>query len=225
MIMKKTLYLNPCSLKKALLTASFFCMVFAITAQDYQGNYPRDDEFKTIFGGRNLGGYGGIGIGYTLVENRPGISFDGRAGALMGHSFAIGIGGAGFINSAEEVQALNQQIFLSGGYGGVFAEYILFPKFPVHLSFPVLAGLGAMNAASITATQSDGTQENYIERTIVFMIVEPAVELEFSFTRWLRMAGYFSYRFTTDVGLDDDIASPDALTNYNAGLRFKFGKF
>ena len=57
------------------------------------------------------------------------------------------------------------------------------------------------------------------------MIIEPGVELEFSFTQFFRMAGYFSYRFTTDVGLEDDIASPDALTNYNAGLRFKFGKF
>lgn len=214
-------------MKKILSIIPILVLLFcpAVNAQEQAFVSQPEDEFKTIFGGRNLGGYGATGIGYTIIDGRPGVSFDGRAGALLNHSFAIGVGGAGFISSDEEIEALNQRIFLSGGYGGVFAEFIVLPKFPVHLSFPVLGGLGAMTAASLTARQSDGTQHNNIERTLVFMIVEPAVELEFSLTHSIRLAGYFSYRFTTDVFMEDGIATSDALTNYSAGLRIKFGKF
>ncbi|MBN1950504.1 MAG: hypothetical protein JW801_04830 [Bacteroidales bacterium] len=208
-----------------ILPLMIFGLAISVNAQEFGNLAQPQDEFKTIFGGRNLGGYGAAGIGYTLVDDRQGISFDGRFGAMLNHSFAMGVGGAGFINSDEEITALNQRIFLSGGYGGVFAELILLPKFPVHLSFPVLAGLGGITAASVTATSGDGTIQNNIQRTLVFMIVEPAVELEFSFTRTFRLAGYFSYRFTTDVFMEDGIAASDALTNYSAGLRIKFGKF
>jgi hypothetical protein len=201
-------------------------MLLPLIAQDFTEGIPRDDEFKTILGGRNYGGYGAAGIGFTYVEGRPGISFDGRAGAVLGHVFTIGVGGVGFINTAEEVPSLNQRMFLTGGYGGVFGELTLFPKSPIHVSFPVLGGFGAMTAASITATQSDDTQNNNIESTTVFMIVEPAAELEFSFTRSFRMSAYFSYRFTTDVEMiDGDVSSSDALNNYTLGLRVKFGKF
>lgn len=211
-------------MKKIYLVLSFLYIFSLAGAQQYS----RDDEFKTIFGGKTIGGYGGIGIGYTLIDDRPGLSFDGRAGAVLGKSFALGVAGAGFMNSAQDYEALNERIALSGGYGGVFAEYILFPRWPVHLSFPVVGGLGAMTAASLTATQSDGTQQNNIKTTMVFMIVEPGVELEFTFTRFFRMAGYFSYRFTTGTDMifqNVELASPDALVNYNAGLRFKFGRY
>lgn len=212
-------------MKKINIFVLLLFSFIGLNAQDYEANLNKDDEFRTIFGGRTVGGYGGIGVGYTLIENRPGVTFDARAGAILGHSFAVGVAGTGFLNSYTYMQALNTDVSLTGGYGGIFGELILFPGSQVHVSFPVLAGLGAIASTSWTPTQGNSTYQNNIEQTMVFMIIEPAIELEFNFTRFFRMAGYFSYRFTTDVEMDDDYASPDALTNYSAGLRFKFGKF
>ncbi len=212
-------------MKKVFVLAVFLAFLGSTYAQEEDIKYRDPNEFKTIFGGKKIGGYGGIGVGYTLIEDRPGVSFDARGGVILGHSFALGIGGAGFVNSSEYVLADNADISLAGGYGGIFGEFILFPRSQVHVSFPVLAGIGAIAATSMIENDSNYEYQSSVEQTSVFMIVEPAIELEFNFTRFFRMAGYFSYRFTTDVEMDNIYASPDALINYSVGVRVKFGKF
>jgi hypothetical protein len=211
---------------KKLFVLCITVLLFAsVGAQEDEIYYPEVDEFKTIFGGQSLGGYGSIGVGYTLVDDRAGISFDARGGVVMGHSFAIGIGGAGFINTEEFVQSITADVSLTGGYGGIFGELILMPKYPVHLSFPVLVGMGAVAATSWSELNTGYDYQSQVEEVSIFMIVEPSVELEFNFTKFFRMAGFFSYRFTSDIDMDSEFASPGALVNYTAGMRFKFGKF
>ena len=211
-------------MKKIFLFPVLIMFLVATYAQDEEIRYRDPNEFKTIFGGKTLGGYGGLGVGYTIIEDRPGVTIDARGGVILGHSFALGIGGCGFLNSYEYLQADNADISLTGGYGGLFGEFILFPRSRIHLSFPVLAGIGAIASTSWMET-GDTPYRNNIGQTSIFMIVEPAVELEFNFTRFFRLAGYFSYRYTTDIEMDEQYASPDALINYSVGMRFKFGKF
>jgi hypothetical protein len=212
-------------MKKAFLIVISLVFFLALHAQDEEYGYRNRDEFKTIFGGRSLGGYGSLGIGYTLIEDRPGVSFDARGGVVLGHSFAVGVGGVGFINTEEFVPSITADVSLTGGYGGIFGEFIVLPRSQVHLSFPILAGMGAMAATSWTQVNTDVNYESVVEQVSIFMIVEPSVELEFNFTRFFRMAGFFSYRFTTDIDMDREFASAGSLINYTAGLRFKFGKF
>ncbi len=207
----------------------YFFLIFCLTtglvfAQEGNGEY-RSDEFKTIFGGRSVGGYGGIGVGYTTIASRQALVFDARGGVILGHSLAIGFGGAGFINEYEENTALNKEVSMVGGYGGIFIEPILLPKFPVHLSFPVLVGIGGAAYTSFVKENDNGyTDENNVEETSsAFFVLEPSAELEFNFTRWLRMAAFMSYRYTSD--LEMNYTQPDALSTYTAGVRFKFGKF
>jgi len=212
-------------MKKLYLVLVLYLLSSTIYAQDEENRHNDPNEFKTIFGGKTLGGYGGIGVGYTIIEDRPGVTFDARGGVILGHSFALGVGGTGFFNSYEYLQAENADISLTGGYGGFFGEFILLPRSQVHLSFPVLAGLGAIAATSWVDADNDSPYQNDIGQTSIFMIVEPAVELEFNFTRFFRMAAYFSYRYTTDIEMDEQYASRDALINYSVGMRVKFGKF
>jgi len=184
----------------------------------------RDDEFKTVFGGKKVGGYGGIGIGYSTIDSKPAAVFDARGGVILGHSFGLGIGGAGFINAYEYDPALNRQVSLVGGYGGFFAEPILFPKSRVHLSFPVLVGIGGAAYTSwVKSDNDDFTQDSNVEETAVFLVVEPAAELEFNFTRFFRMAAFLSYRYASDLDMTN--VGPEPLNEFSAGLRFKFGKF
>lgn len=211
-------------MKRIYLLLALLIGLAGISAQEEDRDY-RQDEFKTIFGGRSVGGYGGFGVGYTLIDNRDAVVFDGRGGVILGHSLALGVGGAGFINEYADNPALNKQVSMVGGYGGVFIEPILFPKFPVHLSFPVLVGMGGAAYTSFVKDESSGyNDENNVEETSsVFLVVEPSAELEFNFTRWFRMAAYISYRYTSDIEMN--YTSPDPLSTYSAGVRFKFGKF
>ena len=212
-------------MKRIYVIVVFLAGMMSIQAQQEEESY-RNDEFKTIFGGREIGGYGGIGVGYSEIDSRPAVVFDARGGIILGHSLAMGVGGAGFINEYENDPALNREVSLVGGYGGFFLEPILLPKYPVHLSFPVLVGMGgAANTSFVRNDNSDITQDNSVEETSkVFLVVEPSAELEFNLTRFMRMAAYFSYRYTSDLGFEEDIPS-DALISYTVGMRIKFGKF
>jgi len=210
-------------MKNIIILCSAIFLGLPLMGQDEQIKERNQDEFKTIFGGKTVGGYGGMGIGYTIVDDRPAICFDARGGIILGHSFALGIGGSSFINTSKYVQADNMDISLTGGYGGLFGELILLPRRRVHLSFPVLIGIGAISATSLVDDNTD--YYSNIEQTAIFMVVEPSAELEFNFTRFFRFAGFFSYRYTSDIDLNELYASPDALTNYSAGIRVKFGKF
>ncbi len=203
-----------------LLAAVLFCVSF-VKAQDEDYH---DDEFKTVFGGKEVGGYGGIGIGYTTIDSKPALVFDARGGIILGHSFSLGIGGAGFINSYEYDPALNKDVSLVGGYGGIYGELILFPNSRIHLSFPVLAGIGGAAYTSWIQDQNDDyPQSSNVEETSVFLVVEPAAELEFNFTTFFRMAVFLSYRYASDLDLTN--VGPTPLNEFSAGLRFKFGKF
>jgi hypothetical protein len=199
-------------------------VVFCVATLSAQNEDYHDDEFKTVFGGKKVGGYGGIGIGYSTIDERPAIVFDARGGVVLGHSFSLGIGGAGFINTYEYNPALNREVSLVGGYGGFYAEPILFPKARIHLSFPVLAGIGGAAYTSWVKGEYDEiSQENNVEETSVFLVLEPSAELEFNFTRFFRMAAFLSYRYASD--LDMTSVGPTPLNEFSAGLRFKFGKF
>jgi hypothetical protein len=207
-----------------LLLVLLFCAGYLL-AQDEEAVYhDSDEEFKTLFGNKEFGGYGGIGLGYSKIDDKHALVFDARGGVIIGHSIAIGFGGAGFINSYEYDQAINKDVSLVGGYGGIFVEPIVFPKSKVHLSFPVLFGIGG--AAKTTfekENDNDYQQENNIEESSMFLVIEPSAELEFNLLKFMRMAAFFSYRFTNDLEIEN--VMEDALANYTVGVRFKFGSF
>lgn len=206
-----------------LYLALIFCSGFVMAQDDEVVFHDSDEEFKTIFGGKKLGGYGGIGLGYTQIDGKHAFIFDARGGVVFGHSWVMGFGGAGFINSYESNVTTNEKESLVGGYGGIFIEPVLFPNSVVHVSFPVLFGVGGVAKTSFVKNDNYYQQENSVEETSVFMLIEPAVELEFNLTKFMRMSGYFSYRFTNDIDIEGIMK--DALVNYSVGIRFKFGKF
>lgn len=209
----------------------FFSLFFIISSV---GVFSQDEaEFKTIFGGRNVGGYGSFSVGYSLIDTSHAMVFNARGGVILGHTLAMGIGGSGFVSEYQFDDRLNLKGSLSGGYGGVFMELILAGKSPIHLSIPCLVGVGG---AAYTKWTSEGTnyeRTNEVEDVTTFLVFEPGVELEFNMTKFFRLAGFFNYRYTTDLDLTitDTSGEPiplvntKALNTYSAGLIFKFGIF
>lgn len=190
------------------------------SAQDYKEN----DQISTIFSkDRRNGGYGALSLSYTQIDSKDAFMMGARGSWIIDHSFAIGLGGCGFINDVNYHGWLNNDLDnnLAGGYGGIYLEPIIAPRLPVHISIPVLLGIGA-----ITNIEDHRDWENWTlddSDNDVYLVFEPAVELEFNMTRHLRLAGSLGYRFTSKIDIRN--TNPDILEGTNVGLIFKFGRF
>lgn len=208
-------------MKQLIILFSIVLLTQTLTAQD---NYNNDGEIRTIFSqNRSNGGYGAFSIGYSEIDNKDAIIMGARGGWIINHSFAIGLGGYGFVNDINYDNVFHDDLEynLAGGYGGLFLEPIIGPSMPVHLSFPILFGLGGI--AYVEHHNSWDRWWADDEQSDVFWVFEPAAELEFNLAKHFRLAATVSYRFTSNI--DMNYTDPDILEGFTAGLVFKFGKF
>lgn len=212
-------------MKRILLLLAIFSLsisTFSQAVEDETTEKRKDDEIKTLIGGSDeIGGYGGLSVLYSQIDAKDAIVFGARGGLIMGHMFAMGIGGAGFVNDAHYDFALDRNVSLTGGYGGMFFEPILLPKFPVHLSVPVLIGIGGVAYTSVERTEWD--DQYFVEDSETFLLVEPGIELEMNITHFFRFAMGAYYRYTSEIELLN--TDKDVLNGFSFGVNFKFGKF
>ncbi len=192
----------------------------------YRDNQCNSNEVRTLFGqNAGNGGYIGFTMGYSIIADRNAMVLGGRGAYIMGHSLGLGLGGYAFINEPIYDGFSNLYFNLAGGYGGFLIEPIIFGKWPVHLSFPVLFGAGAVAWTSYSDDFFErwDTYDPLLEDASAFLVLEPAAELEFNLVRWMRLSFYTSYRYTTRLDLLD--VSPWSLNGWNAGMTLKLGSF
>jgi hypothetical protein len=209
-------------MKKILMVLILASGAFYASAQidDQQNN----DEIRTIFSKHHRNGwYGAFSSGYGKVDSKDALISGGRLMFIFDRVLGIGFGGSGFFNDLNNYHfssgrpAVNT---LAGGYGGLIIEPIAGGKLPVHLSFPILAGIGGV-AVNESGWWSDG---NYFEGVSdTYLVFEPSAELEFNLTKFLRASAYTSYRFTSKINLEQ--AGPNSLEGLNVGFTIKLGKF
>jgi hypothetical protein len=218
-------------MKKILFIALLVFMSSLIFAQiDEEGlqKEPRNDEIQTLFPrgrGGSVGGYGELSVLYSQIDGRDAFIFGARAGVLMGHMMTLGLCGSGFFNDPKPYPGIPDDVSIAGGYGGLFFEPILLPKFPVHIAIPVTIGVGGVAAARMYDYSVNN--DYYLEESDAYMVIEPGIELEFNFTRFFRFSIGGYYRYTTDVDLYvGTVKVPtDILRGFSGGINFKFGKF
>ena len=213
-------------MKKTSLILLFSILIPAgILAQDPEFQYYKNKELKTLLGrNRSGGGYGSFTAGYTTIDDKHALLFGGRFSWIASHTVGIGFGATGFINEFHYEPSLDRDVFLTGGYGGIYIEPILLPRFPVHLSFPVLFGAGGISFIS----KDEGFNNNFIEDSKAFLIIEPSAELELNLTKFFRLAFGVSYRMPTqfDVGLPGNYTiDVESLKTPSYTVTMKLGKF
>ena len=212
---------------KKILLLSAILILFSMTlkSQDPEFEYYKNKEIKTLLGRNRSGGaYGSCSIGYSMIDNKNAVLMGGRLSWIASHCVGIGIGGTGFINEFHYEHSLDRQVFLTGGYGGIYIEPILLPRFPVHLSFPVLLGAGGI---SYVSTDPD-FNNHFIEDSKAFLLIEPAAELELNLTKFFRLSFGASYRYPTpfNVGISGSpSANAESLKGMSYMVTFKLGKF
>ncbi|MFH0866864.1 MAG: hypothetical protein V1904_11765 [Bacteroidota bacterium] len=195
-------------------------MLFATTivlAQDKNDSLKKKNEIKTVFGNKKVpqGVYFGFSVGYSIIKDKDAFTSGARLMWVIGHSFAWGLAGSGFANNFHSDAGSS----LQGGYGGLMFEPILLPKYPVHLSFPVMLAAGGVAKVNADMWESDYMADD----DDAFFIAEPGVELEMNLLKFVRLSVGVTYRFTTDIYLANE--SHDVLNGLNTMVSLKFGKF
>ena len=182
-----------------------------------------DQEIHTLFKKEKRDGfYGAFSIGYSPIDNKNAMTVSSRGCWIMDHFFSLGIGGTAFVNNLEGLNLnfsdqSNNGTNLAGGYGGIILEPILLPLKPLHLSFPIMIGVGATGKFDNYSYFSTYLVNDF------FWVVEPQAEVEVNFTRWLRLSIYAGYRYTSELNITD--ISKDALRGYSTGVTIKMGLF
>ena len=205
----------------------------------------KNEEMKTLFKRSSTdkminGGYGSFSIGYSQIDSKDALQFGGRVAWIANHKFALGLAGYGFVNNIQKDYNYDpSNYFIAGGYGGIFFEPILMPNRPVHVSFPILFGVGGVSAVEANdwdkSSYYDDKKSNYYD-TDAFLVFEPGVDIEFNIVKFFRIALGASYRLTNGVNLnykylDKNYAEhnikidKNALDSFTFNIGFKFGWF
>lgn len=224
-------------MRKLVLITLVLCFVSMLQAQE-------KEEMKLLFPRTNKngrvshGGYGSLSFGYTKIDNQDAVLIGGRLAWVANHRFAMGLAGQGFFNNLDKDYDYNNpgDYSLAGGYGGLFIEPIIMPNYPVHISIPVIMGVGGVAATKRDNWEQYEYNNNYYYDSDVFLVFEPGVDVEFNIARFFRLAIGGSYRMTNGINLrykyiddfnveQETIVAKDALDGFNLKLSLKFGWF
>jgi hypothetical protein len=198
----------------------------------------KPDEVQTLFAGKghhtkiSLGWYVGPTATYTQFGGKnafmPGI----EGGIIMNHFFSIGLAGSITANVNNlyfhNVQDTMGACFI-GGYAGVKLEFTVFPKFPVHFSFPLLIGGGGSAYLHQYNYLYDNNWHNYNSSDYKvldwnsFFILEPGIRAEVNIVKFLRFWVGGTYRWVPNYKLMN--TNSDFMSNFNLSAGLKFGKF
>ncbi len=149
-----------------------------------------------------------------------------KAAMLLDNKFAFGISAGGFVtetkfeglNDIGEWGLLNTVV----AYGGFYFDYIIPGNLPVQISFPNLVGVAGVTLFSSVYNTPGRTDEEMVEGG-VFFIYEPAVNLEFNITSYLRIGFGGGYRLA--IKGDMDRLSAKDMSDPTFNFSIKIGSF
>lgn len=196
-------------------------------------SHAQDEERpRTLLGDSNqvTGAYFAITGRYTGVLSSDVLHIGFSGAVVINHRVALGVMGTGSTgpikNDAYRVylEANGQTNDLSGlelryGYWGLLVEPILWHRSAVHVTLPVVIGMGSA-AYSFPPPNSNGIQRNRTDGQ-AFFAFEPGLEVELSVVNGFRIGFGGSYLYTSDITLPETPA--DVLRTPMARMTFKFG--
>ena len=186
----------------------------------------RESEIKTIFGNNHSNGfYMSIDLGFSDMNKSQMIETGQRMAWIVDHSVAIGIFGTGFVsanNFDKQINGVNSSLSIAGGYGGFLIEPILFAKKPVHVTFPMMIGVGG--AGYDTYTYNGKTYDyNSSSNGDAFMVLKAGTEVELNMLKFMRLALGVQYKYFYGMNLEG--FGKNDLNGISGTVAFKFGKF
>lgn len=177
----------------------------------------REPGQEVLLGDRmSFGGFGGVSVKFTEMDDHLGVLAGGRGGFLVNHLLGFGGGGYGLTNRwLVETNYPEDNYWLNMGYGGFVMDVIFASRKLVHGGINVLIGGGG-----ITYTSRYDEFPMYDDG---FFVMEPGMDLTLNVAKHFRIDVGGSYRWI--YGADLQGISDAGLSGPAAHFTFKFGEF
>lgn len=207
-------------MKKTIL----FSLFLLISSLGFGQNEEADsEEYNSLLKLKNTRGYASFHAGsLNSSDESLVLRSGGSAAVIFNHNFALGVSGTAF-TGFQNTSLNGEQYSMLGGYGGLFVEPILFPKSPIHVSFPVGFGAGQNQFFKDEDGYRDWDieyQQDYIQD---FVYLEPGINLELNLTKFMRFGITGSYLVTNT--LNNSPIDKKTLDGFSASANLKFGWF
>ncbi len=217
-------------MKKLIISSFTICISLFGFAQNTENNTEnqqvnnKDIEIKNLIGKDKIshGAYLGLSVGYANLNTRNAVMANAKLAWIIDHHLAFGISASGFSEDLwSEINNSTKNI-LNGGYCGLVIEPIIRPAYPIHLSIPVIAGVGGVSMIR-DYNWNDYTTYYYGDDFDAYFIVEPGIEVEANLIKYVRLNLFCSYRITSPVYLFGVKRYP--INGISTGIGIKIGKF
>lgn len=144
---------------------------------------------QTLWNGdfKSLGFFISPSAQVSSIDGAPAVMVNGRVGVSLSPKFAMGgffQGSVGEIYPTSESTRLN---YLDYRSGGAFVEFTPWSSKLVHLTFPILLGVGELDM------DNEWGQAGFGEVNVVH--VEPQVQLQLNVHRYVKAFGGVGYRW------------------------------
>ncbi len=188
---------------------------------------PRRKPSQTLLGdrGRCCGGYGAFSVNVGNIDNQSAIMIGGRGAWVMGGGFGLGFGGYALVNDVvyDDVNP-GEQLQLEMAYGGLYLEPMVATRSPIHVSFPILLGVGGAIYTEDSFRYNDRFDwDRDVEDSDIFFVLEPGAYLEFHIVRFFRVGIGAQYRILGDLDLAN--TGSNDFNGWTGGLTLKFGNY
>jgi len=175
----------------------------------------REDEVL-IKGPVDKGGFCGLVMKFTELNDRYGMLMGIRGGVTFNHTFGLGGGLYGMVNRMEVNTNYPMRNFnMDFAYGGVILELIFGSRRLVHFGTHTLIGGGSVQY------KLPAYEEPWYDD--FFFVLEPSVEMTINITKVFRIDAGGSYRYIYGTELEG--ISDRGLSGAAGHITFKFGKF
>ncbi len=194
---------------------------FAIQAQT--------QETKTLLRGdfKLTGWFVEVPAVYAEVVDRD-VFFNAiSGGVIFNENFRVGVSGRSYTNRYNRIKLdfvdEGRGGYLEGYEYGIHLEPVIWNKEVVHLTFPVMLGVGyAELSANRQMPDEDNELDNIELEKQQYLVVNPSMHVELNIHKNIRLAGGVGYRFTSERELN---GVPGDLSGLMANLSIKVGKF
>ncbi|MBN2347641.1 MAG: hypothetical protein JXJ22_02320 [Bacteroidales bacterium] len=208
-------------------TRSILFITFIIAFSNLYSQEISNNESQFIFKNSkpvDISLFLGPEVKFTHLINGFGAYAGVKAAILFNNSFALGLAGGGFVTETVfdgptrdgVIDGLNTIM----GYGGFYLDYIIPSKMPFQISFPTLIGAGGV---VLFEKSTEALRDEKMVEGGVFLIIEPAVNLEMNVSKFFRPGIGVGYRLAFRG--DMDRLAPKDVSGLSVNLNFKFGSF
>lgn len=202
---------------------------------DYDCWFFGHSDTETLLGDHQITatGFGGPIFRVSEIGNEPAYFFGGRGGAVFNEKLIIG-------GSWNALVYPNRRTDITGeDYDGRYEHFHMFYAGPmfglqffqknlINMSLTSITGAGVFAYTDWYSDREqqdidEGQRESEIKDPEFFFVAEPTLMLHLNVTRWMRIGGGISYRYTN--GVNNNELSDDDFRRWSTVFAVDFGWF